>query len=183
MTLEDIINIAGKPGLFQIISRTKNGLIAESLENKKRIPVFASDSVSAFTDISIYTKEDSVSLKELFQNISKKESGAATSVDPNTDGEALKTYFKEVLPEYDEDQVYSSHIKKVLKWYNVLQSVKLLDELLKEEEEEESKDEKELKKANQAKFDQKQKQTQTRNVKASSRAKGGAQTSMPRKAV
>ena len=181
MTLEDIINISGKPGLYKIISRTKNGLIAESLEDQKRIPVFATDNVSTFTDISIYTTEDSVSLKELFQNISKKETGGATSVDPNADVDVLKAYFKEVLPDYDEDQVYNSHIKKVLKWYNVLQEVKLLDELLKEEEDD-SKDDKDKKKASDASFDQKQKHGKKHNVKASSRAKGGAQTSMPRKA-
>lgn len=179
MTLEDIINISGKPGLFKIISRTKNGLIAEALEDKKRIPVFATDSVSAFTDISIYTEEDSVSLKELFQKISKKESGGV-AIDPNSDAAKVKAYFKEVLPDYDEDQVYDSHIKKVLKWYNLLQDLNLLEELLKDDEE--SKDGEEKKKAGNANFDQKQKRSQAHNTKASSRAKGGTQTSMPRKA-
>jgi hypothetical protein len=181
MKLEDIINISGKSGLFKVISRTKNGLIAESLENKKRIPVFATDNVSAFTDISIYTADDSVSLKEVFQNISKKESGGATSIDPNADADTVKGYFKEVLPDYDEDQVYNSHIKKVLKWYNTLQQVKLLEELLKEEDEGKEGDEgQETSKA--AQFEQSKHQPQAHNVKANSKAKGGAKTSMPRKA-
>lgn len=177
--MEDIINISGKPGLFKIISRTKNGLIAESLVDKKRIPVFATDSVSTFTDISIYTKEDSVPLKELFQKISKKESGG-TAMDPNSDADALKKYFKEILPDYDEEQVYHSHIKKVLKWYNLLHKVKVLDELLKEDEE--PKDGEEKSKAAKEKFDPKKKKTRAPNQRASSRAKGGTQTSMPRKA-
>ncbi len=177
--MEDIINITGKPGLFKIISRTKNGLIAESLEDKKRIPVFATDSVSTFTDISIYTKEDSVSLKVLFQNISKKESGGA-AMDPNADKDAVMAYFKEVLPDYDEDQVYHSHIKKILKWYNLLHKVNLLEDLLKEDEE--SKDGDEKSKAAKANFDQKKNKPKAHNQKASSRAKGGTQTSMPRKA-
>ena len=179
MTLEDIINISGKPGLYKIISRTKNGLIAESLEDQKRIPVFATDNVSTFTDISIYTSADNVSLKKLFQNISKKESGGAT-IDSNGDADTLKAYFKEVLPDYDEDQVYNSHIKKLLKWYNVLHGVNLLEELLKEEKK--SKDGEDKKKVSKANFDQKQQQGKGYNVKANSRAKGGAQTSMPRKA-
>jgi len=169
MKLEDIINISGKPGLFKIISRTKNGLIAESLEDQKRIPVFASDSVSAFTDISIYTTDDSVSLKELFQNISKKESGGATSIDSNADANTLKGYFKEVLPDYDEDQVYNSHIKKVLKWYNVLQEAKMLEELLKEEEK--PKDGAEVVEVSKAaQFEQNKNQPKGHNVKASSKA-------------
>ena len=181
MKLEDIINISGKSGLFKIVSKTKNGLIAESLEDQKRIPVFASDSVSAFTDISIYTAEDSVSLKELFQNISNKESGGAASIDPNADANTLKGYFKEVLPDYDEDQVYNSHIKKVLKWYNVLQEAKLLEELLKEEEEPKDGEEVvEVSKA--AQFEQNKNKPKGYNVKANSKAKGGAKTSMPRKA-
>jgi len=181
MKLEDIINISGKSGLFKVISRTKNGLIAESLENKKRIPVFATDNVSSFTDISIYTTDESVSLKEIFQNISKKESGGATSVDPNADTDAITGYFKEVLPDYDEEQVYNSHIKKVLKWYNTLQQAKLLEELLKEEEEGKDAGEgKETSKA--AQFEQSKHQPKGHNVKASSKAKGGAKTSIPRKA-
>lgn len=177
--MEDIINISGKPGLFKIISRTKNGLIAESLEDKKRIPVFATDSVSTFTDISVYTKEDSVPLKELFQKISKKESGG-TAMDPNSDADALKAYFKEILPDYDEDQVYHSHIKKILKWYNLLHQVKMLDELLKEDKE--TKDGEKKPEASQAKFEQKKNKHSAQNQRASSRAKGGAQVSAPRKA-
>jgi hypothetical protein len=181
MKLEDIINISGKPGLFKIISRTQNGLIAESLENQKRIPVFATDNVSAFTDISIYTTEDSVSLKELFRNISKKENGGAAAIDPNADANTLKGYFKEVLPDYDEDQVYNSHIKKVLKWYNVLHEAKLLEELLKEEEEpKDGEPGQEVSKA--AQFEQNKNQPKGHNVKASSKAKGGVKTPMPRKA-
>ena len=177
--MEDIINIAGKPGLFKIISRTKNGLIAESLEDKKRIPVFATDNVSTFSDISVYTKEDSVPLKELFQKISKKESGGV-AMDTNSNADALKAYFKEVLPDYDEDQVYHSHIKKILKWYNLLHEVKMLDELLKEDKK--SKDGDEKSEASKAKFDQKKNKPRAHNQRANSKAKGGAQTSMPRKA-
>ena len=141
MKLEDIISISGKGGLFQIISKTKNGLIAESLEDKKRIPVFASDPVSAFTDISIYTKKDSVPLQEVLKKIHDKENGG-TAIDPNSDPNLLKEYLSSILPDYDEDQVYVSHIKKLIKWYNLLQQLGLLKDLLKddgEKDKEESK--------------------------------------------
>ena len=136
MSIEDIINIEGKPGLYKIVAKTKNGIIAESLEGKKRIPVFASSNVSSFKDISINTKEDNCPLKEVFKKISVKENGNR-AIDPNSDPQKLKDYFKVVLPEYDEDQVYISHIKKVLKWYNQLNDLKLLKELLKDENKEE----------------------------------------------
>ena len=135
MTIDDIISVSGKGGLFQIISTTNNGLIVEGLEDKKRIPVFSSDNVSAFSDISIYTEEDSAPLKEVFKKISAKESGGEC-LDPNSDPEKLKAYLAELLPDYDEDRVYVSHIKKLMKWYNILQKLGLLEEILKDDDSE-----------------------------------------------
>jgi len=134
MKFEEIISISGKGGLFQILSKTNNGLIVESLEDKKRMSVFASDNVSSFIDISIYTKDDSVPLAEVLKKISDKENGS-NAIDPNSTPEELKNYLAEVLPDYDEDQVYVSHIKKLIKWYNCLQKLELLEGLLKENEE------------------------------------------------
>lgn len=133
MTIDDIISVSGKGGLFQIISKTNNGLIVESLEDKKRMPVFGSDNVSSFSDISIYTTDDSTPLKEVFQKISEKENGGKC-MDANSDPAKLKAYLAEVLPDYDEDRVYMSHIKKLMKWYNILQELGLLKELLKDDE-------------------------------------------------
>lgn len=133
MTIDDIISVSGKGGLFQIISKTNSGLIVESLEDKKRMPVFGSDNVSSFSDISIYTKDESTPLKEVFQKISKKEDGGKC-IDANSDPAKLKAYLAEVLPDYDEGRVYVSHIKKLMKWYNILQELGLLKELLKDDD-------------------------------------------------
>ena len=180
MSIEDIITVEGKPGLYKIIAKTKNGLIAESLEDKKRIPVFASSNVSAFKDISIYTKEDSCPIKEVFKKISAKEDGNR-SIDPNSNPEELKAYFKIVLPEYDEDQVYISHIKKVLKWYNQLNDLKLLDELLKDSDKGEKEEEK-LGIDAKAQNDLKKNVPKTSKVKANSKAMGGIKNTTNRKA-
>ena len=134
MKIEEIITISGKPGVYQIISRSNNGLIVESLEDKKRFPVFSSENVSAFSDISIYTSEDSVSLKNVFEKIHLKEEGGP-AIDSNSDPETLKAYMGEILPDYDRDSVYVSHIKKLLKWYNLLENIGVIKELLKEEKE------------------------------------------------
>lgn len=139
MKIEEIITISGKPGLYQIISRSNNGLIAESLEDKKRFPVFASENVSAFSDISIYTSEDSVPLKDVFKKIHKKEKGGP-AIDSNTDPNTLKAYMGEILPNYDKDSVYVSHIKKLVKWYNLLEKIGVIQELIKEDKEETKKE-------------------------------------------
>ena len=172
MSIEDIINIEGKPGLYKIVANTKNGIIAESLETKKRIPVFASSNISAFKDISIYTKEDSCPIKEVFKNISTKEDGNM-AIDPNSDPQKLKTYFNDVLPEYDEDQVYVSHIKKVLKWYNQLNDLKLMDEILKENDED-KKEEAKSGSDTRTQKDLKKNTPKAARVKANSKAMGGS---------
>lgn len=142
MKLEEIISISGKGGLFKIVSRTANGLIVESLEEKKRIPVFSSDSVSAFTDISIYTDEGSEPLQNILKTIFKKENGNKT-ISANSSPDKLKEYMGEILPNFDRDTVYVSHIKKLLKWYNLLQELNLIKDLVvdKEEKTEKSKTE------------------------------------------
>jgi len=139
MKIEEIITISGKPSLYQIISKSNNGLIVESLEDKKRFPVFASENVSAFSDISIYTSEDSVPLKDVFKKIHKKEKGGP-AIDSNTDPNTLKAYMGEILPNYDKDSVYVSHIKKLVKWYNLLEKIGVIQELIKEDKEDAKKE-------------------------------------------
>ena len=107
------------------------------------MPVFASDNVSSFSDISIYTEEDSTPLKEVFKKISEKENGGE-SLDPNSDPDKLKSYLAELLPDYDEDRVYVSHIKKLMKWYNILQKLGLLAEVLKDDEDADGKEKSKL---------------------------------------
>ena len=119
MSLEKVIAISGKPGLFEIISRTKSGLIVQSLSEGKRFPVNSVHNVSTLSDIAIYTYEEEVPLREVLTNIFEKEEGK-TSIDPKSDKQTLLDFFGEVLPGFDEERVYPSNIKKVVSWYNTL---------------------------------------------------------------
>ena len=119
MDLSKILSISGKNGLFKMISQGKNSFIVESLEDQKRFPAFQSDGVSTLENISIYTKEDSVELKKLFQNIYVKQEKEPLEYKSMTDTQ-LREYFKEVLPEYDDERVFLSNIKKAYQWYNIL---------------------------------------------------------------
>lgn len=136
MNVSGIISIAGMSGLYKVIAQTKNGLIVESLVDKKRIPAHSTNRVSALEDVSIYSTGDDVPLKDVFQKIYDKEKGGACIDHKSADAE-LRAYFKKVFAEYDEDRVYTSDIKKVLMWYNILQKEGVLDK--KEEKEEETK--------------------------------------------
>jgi hypothetical protein len=134
MDLKDIMSVSGKSGLFKSIAQTKNGLIVESLVDKKRFPVYISDKVSALEDISVFTNDKDIALKEVVELIFKKESGGPC-IDPKSDDTKIKKYFEEVLPDYDKERVYISDIRKLFTWYNLLQSHGLLklDEEKKED--------------------------------------------------
>jgi hypothetical protein len=119
MNLEKILSISGKPGLFKIVSQSKKNIIVESLVDKKRLPVSALNNISALSDIAIYTYDEEVPLIEVLKNIFKKEKGGE-AFDPNKEKKQLLVYFREILPEYDEERVYVSNFKKILQWYNIL---------------------------------------------------------------
>jgi hypothetical protein len=136
MNLSGIISIAGMSGLYKVIAQSKNGLIVESLVDKKRLPAHSTNRVSALEDVSIYSTGDDVPLKEVFQKIFDKEKGGA-AIDPKSADAELRSYFKKAFAEYDEERVYTSDIKKVLNWYNILQKEGLLE--TKEESEDDKK--------------------------------------------
>ncbi len=129
MSLEKIIAIAGKPGLFKLITQTRAGFVAESLIDNKRLSVNVQQNVSVLSEIAIYTLTEEVPLKQVFLKIKEKENGQQTSVSAKDSKDALEEFFFNVLPDYDEDRVYVSDIKKVIQWYNLLQSHDLLNTL------------------------------------------------------
>ena len=139
MKIEKIIAISGKPGLYEIKSQTKGRIIAESLIDKKRLPINALHNISALSDIAIYTLEEEVPLREVFLNIYKKEDGKK-ALDHKSNKEDLIAYFSEVLPDYDYERVYASNIKKIIQWYNSLADSEF-DFLSLEEKEDEKKEE------------------------------------------
>ena len=119
MNLTGIIAISGRPGLFKVIVQGKNNVIVESLVDKKRFPAYSTDRISALEDISIYTLETEKPLKEIFKAIHDKENGGETISHKDTDS-TLISYLLEILPNYDQERVYISDIKKIFQWYNLL---------------------------------------------------------------
>lgn len=120
--LRMILSISGKPGLYKLVSRGKNMLIVEALDaTKKRQPVHGTDKVISLGDIAMYTDDEEVPLREVLDNVKKKEQGATASLDPKkATSDELRAYMAEVLPNYDRDRVYTNDIKKLITWYNIL---------------------------------------------------------------
>jgi hypothetical protein len=119
MELKDIVAINGKPGLFEIKAQSKGGIIVQSLLDNKKFPVTAMHNISALNEISIFTYEDEVPLRIIFKTIGEKEQGKE-ALSHKENGNVLTSYFREILPNFDEERVYTSNIKKVLQWYNLL---------------------------------------------------------------
>ncbi len=141
MSLDQILSISGKPGLYKIVTQTRTGAVAESIVDKKRITVGAHSNISILSEIAIYTLTEEVPLKDVFKKIKDKENGKPTSISHKDGKLVLEEYFFEVLPDYDEDRVYASDIKKVVQWYNLLEKNNLLDTLESEEETDTSEEE------------------------------------------
>ena len=125
MILKDILAISGDPGLFKFIAQGKNAIIVEHLETKKRSSAYGSAKVSSLEDIAIFTDKEDIPLSKVFNLIFEKENGGLT-IDSKSDNVKLKSWFEEILPDYSKDKVYTSDIKKVALWYNILHKLNLL---------------------------------------------------------
>jgi len=130
--LKGILSISGQPGLFKLVTETKNSIIVESLLTGKRIPAYSTSKISTLSDISIFTETGEILLTDLFIRI--KASGKLIS--PKASANEIKAFFEEVLPEYDKDRVYVSDIKKIIQWYQLLSDQNLLTETEEEKTEE-----------------------------------------------
>ena len=120
--LQTILAISGKSGLYKLVSRAKNSLIVEILdETHRRIPAFASDRITSLADIAMYTEGDDVPLAKVLENLKKLEEGKPASIDfKKAKGDELRDYFAKVLPDFDRERVHNSDIKKLIQWYNML---------------------------------------------------------------
>lgn len=128
MNLEKILAISGKPGLYVLKVQTRTGFVAESLLDGKKITVNLKSNVSLLSEISIYTHDGEKPLTEIMQRIATKEN-KGQAISHKEDNAKLADYFKEILPDYDEERVYPSDIKKVLNWYNTLQAKGLVTDV------------------------------------------------------
>ncbi len=126
MDLSKIMTISGKGGLFTLVAQTKTGAIVESMTDGKRFPVFTHEKMSSLEEISVFTTGEDAPLKDVLKKMYEKQEGKA-AIDPKSDGAILRQFFAEVLPEFDQDRVYTSDIKKIIAWYNQLIEKNLLD--------------------------------------------------------
>jgi len=126
MDLSKILAISGKPGLFQNIAQTKTGVIVESLVDGKRFPAFSHERISSLAEISVFTQSEDVPLKTVLKKIFEKYQGGK-AIDHKASGAELRDFMEEVAPDYDKERVYSSDIKKLVMWYNLLVEKGLLD--------------------------------------------------------
>lgn len=120
--LQTILSIAGRPGLYKLVSRGKMNLIVEALdETHKRQPAFATDRVTSLADIAMFTDSEDIPLGDVLAKVRDKEGGKVASLNwRKASAKELQDYFAEVLSDFDRDRVHSSDIKKLLQWYEIL---------------------------------------------------------------
>lgn len=131
--LKDILSISGKGGLFKFIAQARNGVVVESMDDHKRHVAPTTARVSSLDDIAIFTKEEEVPLSDIFMKIHDKTEGKET-ISHKASNDELKAVFVELVPDYDDERVYISDIKKVFQWYNQLLANDLLEVIEKEED-------------------------------------------------
>jgi hypothetical protein len=137
--LKDILSISGKGGLFKFIAQARNGIVVESIEDNKRHVASATARVSSLDDIAIFTHDEEVPLSDIFMMIHEKSEGKE-AMSHKSSADDLKSFFEELVPDYDDERVYISDIKKVFQWYNQLHSHDMLEVVDKEEGEKDAGD-------------------------------------------
>ncbi|MCK5856386.1 MAG: DUF5606 domain-containing protein [Bacteroidales bacterium] len=140
MDLSEILAISGKPGLYRMVAQNKGGLIVEAIEDDKRFPVYSTHQISALEEISIYTYEEDVPLKEVFEKMFNVLEGKV-AMSPKSNKNDMMAFFETVLPDFNQEQVYASDVKKIIQWYNIFHKHGMLSFDDKEDEVVETKDE------------------------------------------
>ncbi len=141
MKLKGIIAISGKPGLFKILSHTKGGVIVETVQHGKRTMASLTSTMSSLDDISMYTQTEELPLREIMRRIAEKQDNGQALDAKTTSDDQLKEYFEAIVPDYDRERVYASHIRKLFHWYNLLQAAGMVSKE-KEDEDPETTEEK-----------------------------------------
>lgn len=126
MMLKGILAISGQSGLYRLIAETKSRIIVESITTGKRMPASSSAKVSTLEDITVFTHSGDVPLKEIFRKMNAKEEGGPAP-DAKSPEKDIRKYFGELVPDYNQNKVYLSDIRKIIAWYNVLQGKAMLD--------------------------------------------------------
>ncbi len=118
--LKGILSISGRPGLFKLVNPGKNMLIVVSLQTGRRTPAYAHDKVISLADISIYTENDDEPLGNVLEAVKAKVNCQPVDVKALGSDANIRAFFAEVLPNFDNERVYTNDIKKLLNWYNQL---------------------------------------------------------------
>lgn len=118
--IKTILSIAGRPGLYKLVNRGRNMLIVESLTTGKRTPAYSHDKVIALGDIAIYTTGEDKPLGEVLELVKAHTNGQPVDLKSFANDGAMREYFAQILPEFDNDRVYNTDIKKLFQWYNQL---------------------------------------------------------------
>ena len=118
--LKTVLSISGRPGLYKLVSQGKNMLIVEAIGTGKRMPAYAHDKIISLGDIAIYTMEEDIPLADVFESIKEKNEGKTVDVKAMKSDKEIREYFATVLPDFDDERVYTNDIKKVFAWYNAL---------------------------------------------------------------
>ena len=126
MDLNKILSIAGKPGLYRLVAQSKNGLIIESLLDGKRMNAFMNEKISSLEEISLFSHSEDVALKDVLRNMYNLTKGQK-AIDNKADDAKIKELFGQVVPDYDQERVYVSHMRKVIGWYNLLLEKGIID--------------------------------------------------------
>ncbi len=126
MNLRALVSVTGKPGLFKLVGQNKTGFILETLDKQKIKSVvnLSTTKLATLEDITIYGQEEEIKLIDVLEAIKAK----GEAIDPKADGKALRTFFNEVAPNHDDSRVYSSDIKKIISWYNIIKELPLFEE-------------------------------------------------------
>ena len=130
--LKGILSISGQPGLFKLVAETKSSIIVESLINGKRMPAYSTSKISSLTDISIFTETGEILLTDLLRRIK----GTGKVISAKASANEIKSFFAEILPDYDKERVYVSDMKKVIQWYQTLDELNLITDTEEETKEE-----------------------------------------------
>jgi len=126
MDLSKILSIAGKPGLYKVLSQSNRGIVVSSINEGKKMAIGQTQRVSTLSDISIYTIEGDEPLRDIFEKFYERTEGKPVEIDIQNNQD-LRDFFLEVLPDHDEERVYASDIKKMVKWFNLLLEKDMLD--------------------------------------------------------
>lgn len=127
MDLKGIFSIAGKPGLYKLITQSKSGVIVENIEDGKKVHADANARISSLEDITIYSETEDVPLKDILEECKEHFGGKECGINLNKEADKMVSAFEEVLPNYDKERVYNYDIKKIFKWYNTLLAANLLE--------------------------------------------------------